>query len=73
MITAHYPHWLREHVEQGVLTTESKYADTDLPGLGGVTVFVQGALGGQIGSLRGTHPPGPAAGSGGDPATPTSR
>jgi hypothetical protein len=59
MITAHYPHWLREHVEQGVLTTESKYATTDLPGLGGVTVFVQGALGGQIGSLRGTHVPGP--------------
>jgi hypothetical protein len=58
-ITAHYPHWLREHVEQGVLTTESKYAATDLPGLGGVTVFVQGALGGQIGSIRGTHPPGP--------------
>jgi len=24
-----------------------------------VTVFVQGALGGQVGSLRGTHPPGP--------------
>nr|MBA3538943.1 hypothetical protein [Deltaproteobacteria bacterium] len=58
-ITAHYPHWLRDHVEQGVLTTESKYAQTDLAGLGGVTVFVQGALGGQIGSLRGTHPPGP--------------
>lgn len=64
MITAHYPHWLREHVEQGVLATESKYAGTDLAGLGGVTVFVQGALGGQIGSLRGTHPPGPASGSG---------
>jgi hypothetical protein len=59
MITAHYPHWLREHVENGVLATESKYAATDLAGLGGVTVFVQGALGGQIGSLRGTHPPGP--------------
>lgn len=58
-ITAHYPHWLREHVEQGVLATESSYAHADLPGLGGVTVFVQGALGGQIGSLRGTHPLGP--------------
>jgi hypothetical protein len=41
------------------------YAATDLPGVGGVTVFVQGALGGQIGSLRGTHPPGP----GGVPVT----
>ena len=58
-VTAHYPHWLRDHVEQGVLTTESKYATANLTGLGGVTVFVQGALGGQIGSLRGTHPPGP--------------
>jgi hypothetical protein len=58
-ITAHYPHWLREHIENGVLATESKYATTNLPGLGGITVFVQGALGGQIGSLRGTHPPGP--------------
>lgn len=55
-ITAHYPHWLREHVERGVLRTESSYAATDLPGIGGITVFVQGALGGQIGSLRGTHP-----------------
>lgn len=58
-ITAHYPHWLRDHVEQGVLTTESKYAAANLAGIGGVTVYVNGALGGQIGSLRGTHPPGP--------------
>jgi hypothetical protein len=58
-ITAHYVHYLRQHIEQGVLTTETKYTTTDLPGLGGVTVFVQGALGGQIGSIRGTHPPGP--------------
>jgi len=58
-LTAHYPHYLRDAVEQGVATTESKYATTDLAGLGGVTVFVQGALGGQIGSIRGTHPPGP--------------
>jgi len=57
-ITAHYPYWLRDHVENGVLTTESKYALQDLAGLGGITVFVQGALGGQIGSLRGTQPPG---------------
>ena len=42
-----------------MLATQSKYATTDLPGIGGVTVFVQGALGGQIGSIRGTHPPGP--------------
>ncbi|MCW5805651.1 MAG: hypothetical protein KIT31_24990 [Deltaproteobacteria bacterium] len=58
-INAHYPHHLRERIENGVLATQSKYAATDLAGVGGVTVFVQGALGGQIGSLRGTHPPGP--------------
>ena len=58
-ITAHYPHWLREHIENGVLHTESTFAAQDLPGLGGVTMFVQGPLGGQIGSLHGTHPPGP--------------
>ncbi len=67
-ITAHYPHWLRDHVENGVKTTDSIYATTDLAGLGGVTLFVQGALGGQIGSLRGTAPPGP----GGTPITKTS-
>ncbi len=64
-ITAHYPHWLRDGIENGVKATDSQYAATDLPGLGGVTVFVQGALGGQIGSLHGTHPPGP----GGVPVT----
>ena len=64
-ISAHFPHYLRDHIENGVLASESKYAATDLPGLGGITVFVQGALGGQIGSIRGTHPPGP----GGVPVT----
>jgi hypothetical protein len=64
-VTAHYPHWLRDGVENGVLAADSQYAATDLAGLGGVTVFVQGALGGQIGSIRGTHPPGP----GGVPVT----
>ena len=58
-ITAHYPHWLRDSVENGVTPAESIYAQSNLAGLGGVTVFVQGALGGQIGSIRGTHPPGP--------------
>jgi hypothetical protein len=64
-ITAHYPHWLRLGVEQGVTAAQSKYAAQDLAGLGGMTLFVNGALGGQIGSLRGTHPPGP----GGTPIT----
>jgi hypothetical protein len=55
-ISAHYVHWLRKGIEDGVLATETPYSPTDLPGLGGTTVFVQGALGGQIGSIRGTHP-----------------
>jgi hypothetical protein len=46
-ITAHYVHWLREGIEAGV---------GDVPGLGGTTVFVNGALGGQVGSLRGCAP-----------------
>lgn len=55
-ITAHYVHWLREGIENGVPAAASTYTGgTDLPGLGGITVFAQGALGGQIGSLRGTH------------------
>jgi hypothetical protein len=66
-ITAHYPHWLRDSVENGVTTADSVFATTDLAGLGGVTVFVQGALGGQIGSLadHDVNPPGP----GGTPIT----
>lgn len=55
-ISAHYVHWLRKGIEDGVLATETPYSQSDLPGLGGTTVFVQGALGGQIGSIRGTHP-----------------
>lgn len=59
-ISAHYVHWLRRGIEEGVLATETPYTTSDLPGLGGTTVFVQGALGGQIGSIRGTHPLDPA-------------
>lgn len=60
-ITAHYPHYLRAGIEHGVTKSESVFANgVDLPGLGGVTVFVQGALGGQIGSIRSTHPLGPS-------------
>lgn len=55
-ISSHYVHWLRIGIENGVLATETPYSQADLPGLGGTTVFVQGALGGQIGSIRGTHP-----------------
>ncbi|MBN1771198.1 MAG: hypothetical protein JXB32_08065 [Deltaproteobacteria bacterium] len=46
-ITADYVHSLRVGVEEGI--TEGT---VDLPGVGGVTVFVQGPLGGQIGPGR---------------------
>lgn len=42
LLSADYIHWLRETLEQGV-------PEDSLPGIGGVTVFVNGALGGQIG------------------------
>jgi hypothetical protein len=58
-INAHYPHWIREGIENGVKAADSIYATTDLPGIGGITVFMQGALGGQIGSIRGAPIPGP--------------
>jgi hypothetical protein len=49
LVTAHFVHYLRDIVEQGVPAM-------GVPGLGGTTVFVQGALGGQIGTLHGTAP-----------------
>ena len=58
-INAHYPHWIREGIENGVKAADSIYAATDLPGIGGITVFMQGAVGGQIGSIRGAPVPGP--------------
>ena len=58
-INAHYPHWIREGIENGVKSADSIYAATDLPGIGGITVFMQGAVGGQIGSIRGAPVPGP--------------
>ncbi len=54
-ITAHYPSYLRTAIEQGLTAGETFYSADALAGLGGVTVFVQGALGGQIGSLHETH------------------
>ncbi|MEZ4365858.1 MAG: hypothetical protein R2939_06170 [Kofleriaceae bacterium] len=55
-ITAHWPHWMRRTTEEGLVTGDLYQLERDLPGLGGVTVFVQGALGGQIGSIRNTAP-----------------
>jgi hypothetical protein len=55
-ITAHYPGYLRTAIENGLSPADSFYAQPALAGLGGVCMFVQGALGGQIGSLHNTHP-----------------
>ena len=57
LISAHYPHWLRAYTEQGFKAGDFYDLTRDLPGWGGVTVFVQGALGGQIGSIRSTAIP----------------
>jgi len=48
-ISSHFVHWLRVYTESGI-------ESLGLEGLGGTTVFVQGALGGQIGSLHGRGP-----------------
>jgi hypothetical protein len=57
-ISSHFVHWLRLGIEQGVPSLPAGGAD--IPGVGGITVFAQGALGGQIGSFRtATGVPGP--------------
>lgn len=48
-VSADYVHALRETVEQGA-------ARDSLPGLGGITVFQNGALGGQVGPNGGVAP-----------------
>jgi hypothetical protein len=56
-ISSHFVHWLRAGLEEGIpANTYTNPPNAEIPGIGGVTVFVQGALGGQIGSLRGTSP-----------------
>ena len=59
LISAHYIHYLRDAIEDGITRAQLPRRETALPGVGGVTVFVQGALGGQIGSIRGAPVPGP--------------
>ncbi len=56
-ISAEYPHWLRTGVEEGVPSMPA--GGPDVPGLGGVTVFAQGPLGGQVGNLGQVGVPGP--------------
>ncbi|MEZ4400310.1 MAG: hypothetical protein R3B06_09850 [Kofleriaceae bacterium] len=54
-VSSHYVHYLRAGIEGGVA---APWLDP-IEGIGGVTVFVQGALGGQIGSIRDAPVPGP--------------
>jgi hypothetical protein len=50
MLSSDWPHWMRLGVETGVPSYPS--GGPDIPGLGGITVFAQGPLGGQVGSLN---------------------
>lgn len=51
LLSADYVHTLRDTLENGV-------PEDSLPGLGGTVVFVNGALGGQVGPGGGVHPVG---------------
>ncbi|MBK8170766.1 MAG: hypothetical protein IPK60_10560 [Sandaracinaceae bacterium] len=48
LISSDYPHWLRDGVENGIDLADG----TVMPGVGGICVFFQGALGVQIGPSR---------------------
>lgn len=65
LLSSHFPHWVRAVIEDGIPPDTIAGLPAGLPGVGGVTVYVQGALGGQIGSLRGTAP----LGADGNPIT----
>jgi len=52
LLSADYVHWLRETIENGLPAN-------GVAGLGGKTVFIQGALGGQVGPGGGVGPLGP--------------
>src|SRR5262249_58858711 len=57
LLASDWPHWLRFGVENGVPSVPAGGPDT--PGIGGITVFAQGPLGGQVGSLGQVAVPGP--------------
>ena len=48
LLSSDVPYWLRQGVEEGVVDADG----TTLPGLGGIAVYVNGAVGGQIGPGR---------------------
>ncbi len=55
-VSSHFIHWLRLALEDGIPAGTVAGQAAAIPGLGGTTVFIQGALGGQVGSLRSTAP-----------------
>lgn len=55
-ISSHFIHWLRVGLENGIPANTYTGQTEAIPGVGGITVYVQGALGGQVGSLRTTAP-----------------
>jgi hypothetical protein len=56
-ISSHFVHWVRTVIEDGIPAgTYTNPPNAEIPGIGGITVYVQGALGGQIGSIRSTAP-----------------
>lgn len=59
LVSSHFVHFLRDAVEDGISLAQLPRRTTPLAGVGGVTIFVQGALGGQIGSIRSAPVPGP--------------
>jgi hypothetical protein len=60
LVSSHFIHYLRDAIEDGITLAQLPRRSAPLAGVGGVTVFVQGALGGQIGSIRGAPVPGPS-------------
>lgn len=48
LLSSDFPHWMREGIEQGVTLPD----DTMVPGVGGIAVFYNGAVGSQIGPGR---------------------
>jgi hypothetical protein len=55
-ISSHFINWLRLALEDGIPAGTVAGQSAAIPGLGGTTLFIQGALGGQVGSLRSTAP-----------------
>ena len=51
LLSSDFPHWLRQSIEEGVAGPDG----TALPGVGGVAVFVNGAIGAQIGPNEVQH------------------